>query len=290
MTVKSPAAKPSRLVAHYLLLGFATCLLCMTVFFVSSPSSSLKGVRAHSAHDWVTRPHLIYGTAWKEDDTARLVSEAIKMGFRYVDTACQPKHYNEAGVGNGWTAAAQELGLVRKDLWLQTKFTPIAGQDPNNVPYDRSLPIDEQAKESLQVSLTNLKTDYLDSWVLHSNPGSFEDLMRVWRVMEAAVDQGTVHMIGISNIYDLDTFRLLYQQARHKPSVRQEITRYYLCIDRFVARLQMADRVFVVVAVGTIDLVWKLMLGVVQYSFCKTGSTTRPTLTPPSGTFARTAE
>jgi len=71
----------------------------------------------------INKPHLVYGTAWKKEETARLVSEAVKSGFRFIDTACQPKHYNEAGVGNGWTAAAQELGLSRSDIWLQTKFT-----------------------------------------------------------------------------------------------------------------------------------------------------------------------
>jgi len=35
-----------------------------------------------------------------------------------------PLRCSEAGVGNGWTAAAQELGLKRDDLFLQTKYTP----------------------------------------------------------------------------------------------------------------------------------------------------------------------
>ena len=177
-------------------------------------------VNAHSAQKMVKKPHLVYGTAWKKEETARLVSEAVKTGFRFIDTACQPKHYNEAGVGNGWTAAAQELGLSREDIWLQTKFTPLSGQDPNNVPYDKDLPPVEQAKVSLKVSLKNLHTDYLDSWVMHSPLKAFEETMRVWRVMEQAVDDGKVRQIGISNCYDIDTFRLLYQQARIKPSVR----------------------------------------------------------------------
>jgi diketogulonate reductase-like aldo/keto reductase len=41
-------------------------------------------------------PKLIYGTAWKKHDTARLVATAIQAGFRGIDTACQPKHYDEA--------------------------------------------------------------------------------------------------------------------------------------------------------------------------------------------------
>ena len=56
------------------------------------------------------RPYLLYGTAWKEEDTASLVAQAVHAGFRFIDTACQPKHYNEAGVGKGWTTAATQLG------------------------------------------------------------------------------------------------------------------------------------------------------------------------------------
>ena len=44
-------------------------------------------------------PPILYGTAWKKERTCELVLLALKCGFRAIDTACQPKHYNEAGVG-----------------------------------------------------------------------------------------------------------------------------------------------------------------------------------------------
>lgn len=44
-------------------------------------------------------PIIFYGTAWKKDKTAEYVALALKSGFRAIDTACQPKHYNEFGVG-----------------------------------------------------------------------------------------------------------------------------------------------------------------------------------------------
>ena len=78
---------------------------------------------------------IIYGTAWKKTDTRRLVEIAIQEGFRGIDTACQPKHYDEAGVGAG-VAACLNLGLARRDLYLQTKFTPVSGQNPRQIPYD----------------------------------------------------------------------------------------------------------------------------------------------------------
>ena len=166
-----------------------------------------------------TPPHLWDGL--EEGSNSGIGVRSRQDGLSVHRHGCQPKHYNEPGVGDGWTAAAQELGLTRQDLWLQTKFTPIGGQDPERIPYDKDKPIDQQAEESLQVSLKNLKTDYLDSWVLHSSPGSFEDLMKVWRVMERAVDDHQVLSIGISNIYDFETFQSLYEEARHKPKVRK---------------------------------------------------------------------
>jgi len=80
-------------------------------------------------------PGILYGTAWKKNDTERLVRLAIQTGFRGVDTACQPKHYDEAGVGAG-VKACVSAGLPRGKLYLQTKFTPVSGQDPRRCPYD----------------------------------------------------------------------------------------------------------------------------------------------------------
>lgn len=132
---------------------------------------------------------------------------------------------SEAGVGNGWTAAAQELNLPRSDFFLQTKYTPYAGQDPNNVPYDHGAPIDEQVRQSLQVSLKNLHTTYLDSLVLHSPFNEMEDTMKAWRTMEEFVEEGKVRNLGISNCYDFNVFTTLYGMAKVKPKVLQN--RFY---------------------------------------------------------------
>lgn len=58
-------------------------------------------------------PKLVYGTAWKKERTADLVYTALKAGFRGIDTAAQPKHYDEAGVGKGFRKAVSE-GLVKR--------------------------------------------------------------------------------------------------------------------------------------------------------------------------------
>lgn len=59
-------------------------------------------------------PALVYGTAWKKDQTADLVYRAIRAGFRAIDTAAQPKHYREDLVGSGIRRAIRE-GIVRRD-------------------------------------------------------------------------------------------------------------------------------------------------------------------------------
>jgi len=146
-------------------------------------------------------------------------------GFRFIDTACQPKHYNEPDVGLGWSEAASELGLSRADIYLQTKFTSISGQDPNKIPYDQTQPIEEQVKRSLQVSLKNLRTDYLDALVLHSPFPSVANTMKAWRTMETFVDEGKVRLLGISNIYDFAELKNLYEHSRVKPSIVQN--RFY---------------------------------------------------------------
>ena len=169
-------------------------------------------------------PSLIYGTAWKEDRTADLVVQAVKAGFRGVDTACQPKHYNEPLVGEALVRLAQE-GVERSAIFLQTKFTPIRGQDPNRVPYDKQAPIDHQVLQSFETSKTNLHTDYIDSLVLHS-PMAFRDRrLRAWGAMESLHTAGAVGQLGISNCYDLNTLKDLYQHSSVKPKVLQN--RFY---------------------------------------------------------------
>lgn len=170
-------------------------------------------------------PFLIYGTAWKKDETAYYVQQAIEAGFRFIDTACQPKHYNEQGVGEGIAAAISSANLERADLYIQTKYTPFPGQDPHRVPYNPNDPLPDQVRQSLTVSLENLQVDYLDGWVLHSPMDTFEETMVVWREMEAAVDKGTVGRLGISNCYDYELFTKLYRQAKVKPSILQN--RFY---------------------------------------------------------------
>jgi len=165
-------------------------------------------------------PRIVYGTAWKKADTERLVTLAIQKGFRGVDTACQPKHYNEAGAGAG-AAASLSAGLGRGELYLQTKFTPVSGQDPSRIPYDPDAPLADQIAQSFATSLRNLQTDYLDCLVLHSPLPTARLTLEAWRAIEQLVDTGGVRQAGISNCYALAQLQALYRSARVKPAVVQ---------------------------------------------------------------------
>ncbi len=169
-------------------------------------------------------PGILYGTAWKKGDTERLVRTAIAHGFRGIDTACQPRHYDEAGVGAG-VAACLGGTLTRADLYLQTKFTPVSGQDPARIPYDPRAPLGEQIAQSLAVSLENLRTDYLDCLILHSPLPTERQTLEAWRALESLVDTRAVHRLGISNCYRLERLEALCRAARVKPAVLQN--RFY---------------------------------------------------------------
>ncbi len=168
----------------------------------------------------IKMPKIIYGTAWKKEYTTALVETALKSGFRGIDTACQPKHYNEELVGEALLTMQQE-GITREDVFIQTKFTPLAGQDPDNVPYDKNASLQEQVRQSFNRSKQNLYTNYIDSLVLHSPYDSLDDMMKVWKTMESFVDKGEVGQLGISNCYSLEVLQSLYAKATIKPALVQ---------------------------------------------------------------------
>ncbi len=172
----------------------------------------------------VAMPRLIYGTAWKKERTAAFVELALRSGFRGVDAACQPKHYHEAGVGEALSAASSN-GLARSEIYVQTKFTPLAGQDPNDIPYDPEASLSRQVIQSFETSLRNLRTDYLDGLLLHSPYPDDRDTLEAWRAMERLYDQGGARQLGVSNFYELSRLEGLCRNARIKPAVIQN--RFY---------------------------------------------------------------
>jgi len=181
-------------------------------------------------HLWVTSgcgltlPGLIYGTAWKKERTAELVIQAVTAGFRGIDTACQPKHYDEALVGSALQHLAKQ-GIGRDALYVQTKFTPLAGHDPQRIPYPPQASIETQVARSFQVSQANLRTDYVDCLLLHSPLTPFSLSLQAWQAMEQIYHAGGARWLGVSNCYDLAWLQALYAKVSVKPVVVQN--RFY---------------------------------------------------------------
>src|SRR5579872_3257462 len=147
-------------------------------------------------------PSFLYGTAWKEGHTAALTEQALRVGFRGIDTANQRKHYFEAGVGEALAAAYRSGIVTRADLFLQTKFTYQRGQD-HRLPYDPKAKLSEQVTQSMASSLEHLGTDYVDSYVLHgpsSGYGWTKDDSEVWEAMVQERDAGRARVLGVSNV------------------------------------------------------------------------------------------
>jgi diketogulonate reductase-like aldo/keto reductase len=167
-------------------------------------------------------PNFLYGTAWKEDATAALVTQAITAGFRGIDTANQRKHYHEAGVGQAVQAALTSGQVRRAELFLQSKFTFRDGQD-HRLPYDPNAAVAKQVTQSFASSCEHLGVEYLDSLVLHgpSQSGTLGAAdHEAWRAMEQLVLAGSVGVIGISNVAATQ-LRELLQFARVAPTFVQ---------------------------------------------------------------------
>src|SRR5437899_7484414 len=93
-------------------------------------------------------PNFLYGTAWKEDRTPALTEQALRAGFRGIDTANQRRHYFEAGVGQALAAAYRAGVVTLADLLLQTKFTYEDGHD-HQVPYEQTAPLSTPVRQSM---------------------------------------------------------------------------------------------------------------------------------------------
>jgi diketogulonate reductase-like aldo/keto reductase len=163
-------------------------------------------------------PAFLYGTAWKEERTAPLARAAVQAGFRGIDTANQRRHYFEQAVGDALEELYQDGRLTRQDLFLQTKFTYAGGQD-HRLPYDPQADFPTQVRQSCASSLQHLRTDSLDSYILHGPSvarGLSDADYQVWKEMEALCREGKTTFIGVSNV-SLGQLRMLVQAAEIPP-------------------------------------------------------------------------
>ena len=147
----------------------------------------------------VEMPLMGYGV-WQiaPAECEQCVSEALKAGYRSIDTA--QAYYNEEGVGE----AISKSGIPRQELFLTTKvWISNAGE--------------EKAARSIDESLRKLKTDYIDLLLIHQ---PFGDYYGTYRAMEKAYKTGKARAIGLSNFYDA-RFVDLAENMEVKPAVVQ---------------------------------------------------------------------
>ena len=147
----------------------------------------------------VKMPKLGYGVyQTPPEETERCVLDAVKIGYRSIDTA--QAYGNEEGVGT----AIAKCGLPREELFITTKIWI------SNAGY-------EKAKASIEESLKKLQTSYIDLLLIHQ---PFGDYYGSYRAMEEAYREGKVRAIGVSNFYP-DRFLDINHFAQIKPAVNQ---------------------------------------------------------------------
>ena len=153
----------------------------------------------------VQMPKLGYGVYQVTNEACeRCVLDAIQVGYRSIDTA--QSYGNEQAVGR----AVAKCGLRREELFLTTKIWM------SNAGYDK-------AKASIDQSLKNLGTDYIDLMLIHQ---PFGDYYGAYRAMEEACREGKLRAIGVSNFYP-DRLIDLCQFAEITPAVNQVETHVY---------------------------------------------------------------
>ena len=136
-------------------------------------------------------PYLGFGTYLIADDkVAAAVSEAIRAGYRHIDTA--EGYQNESGVGAGIKQALESEGLARSDLFVTTKLWP------GNPAWGQSAKTTESTVTSLDESLQRLGLDYVDLYLIHA-PFERDQRLAQWRGLVELKRQGKARAIGVSN-------------------------------------------------------------------------------------------
>lgn len=156
-------------------------------------------------------PKLALGTWLIDDKVAEAVRQAIKIGYRHIDTA--QAYGNERGVGEG----VRTCGISRDQVFVTSKVAA------ENKTY-------ESTSNSINETLRKMNLDYIDMMIIHSpqpwvdvnqsDNRYFEENRQVWKAMEDAVEAGKVRTIGVSNFLKCDIDNIL-SDCKINPSVNQ---------------------------------------------------------------------
>ena len=132
------------------------------------------------------------------DATKNACLEALKLGYRHIDTA--HAYQNERSVGE----AVRESGIPREEIWVTSKLWPSEYGEGKTM-------------EGIDKMLARLDIGYIDLLLLHQQVG---DYMGAWKDMEKAVAQGKVRTIGLSN-FESDRLEEVIAAAEIRPAVLQ---------------------------------------------------------------------
>ena len=133
---------------------------------------------------------------------------ALRDGYRLIDTA--RIYGNEAGVGRGIRRAIEEGIVTREEIFVTTKMWT---SDYNN------------GESAVDASLSRLGLDYIDLMILHHSQPSND--VQAYQAMEAAVKEGKLRSIGLSNYYTPDDFDRLVDAVSITPALLQNETHPY---------------------------------------------------------------
>ncbi|BDR57376.1 aldo/keto reductase [Xylocopilactobacillus apis] len=146
-----------------------------------------------------------------DGEVAKAVESAIDLGYRHIDTA--QAYGNERGVGEG----LKNSSIPRDQIFVNSKV-------------EAELKTYDEAKKSIDESLSKLDLDYLDMMIIHnpqpwkevnqSDDRHFEGNLEAWRALEDAMKEGKLRAIGVSSFQKIDLENIMNNSST-KPAVNQ---------------------------------------------------------------------
>ncbi|HSS31769.1 MAG TPA: aldo/keto reductase [Solirubrobacterales bacterium] len=159
-------------------------------------------IPAVTLHDGVEIPQLGFGVFQVPPaETQTAVKEALRVGYRHIDTAAA--YRNEAGVG----AAIAASGIARDEIFVTTKLWN------SKQGYDSTLAAAER-------SLEELGTEHFDLYLIHWPLPARDLYLETWRAFERIKAKGKARSIGVSN-FRVEDLERLREEAEELPTVNQ---------------------------------------------------------------------
>ena len=146
-------------------------------------------------NDGHTIPQLGFGVFKVDPDEAeRVVSDALEVGYRHIDTAAV--YGNEVGVGR----AIEKSGIPREQLFITTKLW---NSDQGT----------QSAHDAIDLSLEKLGLDYVDLYLIHWPRPDLDRYVETWLAMEHMREQGKTRSIGVSNFHRAHLERVIAESG-----------------------------------------------------------------------------